>query len=88
MSPLTIVLIIITGLAVVGLIVHILISNHRRENLIRYYEDQKNDRFEKELQEARDQWEADNRRMKEEFNQIIEKQLEPLKNLKDRLENK
>ena len=88
MSTSTIILIIVAGLAVLGLITHILISSHRREKLIHYYEDQKNDRFEKELQEARDQWEADNRKMKEEFNQILEKQMEPFKNLKDKLENK
>ena len=88
MSPLVITLIIIAALAVLGLIVHILISSRRRENLIRYYEDQKNERFEKELQEARDQWEADNKKMKDEFNQLLEKRFEPFKNLKDKLENK
>lgn len=88
MTPLTITLIIVATLAILGLIAHILVSTHRRENLIRYYEDQKNDRFEKELQEARDQWEADNRKMKEEFNQLLEKRIEPFKNLKEKLENK
>lgn len=88
MTALSLFPIIIAALAVIGLITHILIASHRRETLIRYYEDQKNDRFEKELQEAREQWEADNKKMKEEFSQLLEKQMEPFKNLKDKIENK
>ena len=76
----------VNGSAVAGLLVHVFLSSHKREELIRYYESQKNERFEQELQEAKDKWEQDNLRMKEEFNQIIEKQLEPFKNLKDKLD--
>ena len=86
MTALTIIFIITTALAVAGLLVHVFLSSHKREELIRYYESQKNERFEPELQEAKDKWEQDNLRMKEEFNQIIEKQLEPFKNLKDKLD--
>lgn len=82
----TITLSVIAGLAILALIVHILIASFRREKLIRYYEDQKNERFEKELQEAREQWERDNQRMKDEFNQLLEKQIEPFRNLKDKID--
>lgn len=82
----TITLTIIAGLAILGLIAHIFIAASRREKLIRYYEDQKNERFEKELQEAREQWDRDSEKMKEEFNQLLDKQLEPFRNLKDKID--
>ena len=88
MYSIIVALILVASFSILGLIAHIIVSSIRRENLIRYYEDQKNERLEKELQEAREQWDADNCKMKEEFNQLMEKQLEPFKNLKDKLENK
>ena len=86
MTTLTIIFIITTALAFAALLLHVFFASHKREELIRYYESQKNERFEQELQEAKDKWEKDNLRMKEEFNQIIEKQLEPLKNLKEKID--
>ena len=86
MTTLTIIFIITTALAFAGLLLHVFFASHKREELIRFYESQKNERLEQELQEAKEQWEKDNLRMKEEFNQIIEKKLEPIKNLKDKLD--
>lgn len=86
MTTLTIIFIITTALCLVALLLHVFFASHKREELIRYYESQKNERFEQELQEAKVQWQKDNLRMKEEFNQIIEKKLEPIKNLKDKLD--
>ncbi len=86
MTTLTIIFIITTALSLVALLLHVFFASHKREELIRYYESQKNERFEQELQEAKVQWQKDNLRMKEEFNQIIEKKLEPIKNLKDKID--
>lgn len=86
MTTLTIIFIITTALSLVCLLLHVFFASHKREELIRYYENQKNERFEQELQEAKMQWQKDNLRMKEEFNQIIEKKLEPIKNLKDKID--
>ena len=83
-DPLNITLAVIAGLAVIGLIIHILIASSRREKLIRYYEDQRHERIEKELQEARDQWERDNEKMRNELNQLLEKRKETFRPRKDK----
>ena len=86
MTTITLVLSITTGIALTGLIIHIFVAHHQRENLIRYYENQRNEHLQQELEEAKQQWNRDNARMKEELGQLIEKQIEPLKNLKDKFD--
>ena len=84
MTTLTWILIIITALAVLGLIVHTFFAAWRREKLIRYYEDRQNERMEKELQEAREQWERDSEQMREEFNQLKDEYFKSIKDLIDK----
>lgn len=86
MSTITIVLSITTGVAFACFIVHIFVAHRQRENLIRYYENQRNERLQQELEDAKQQWNRDNARMKEELGQLIEKQIEPFKNLKDKFD--
>ena len=83
MTTLTIILIVIATLAVLMLVVHTFYAAWRREKLIRYYEDRQNERLERELQEAREQWDRDSELMREELNQLKEKNLEYFKNFKD-----
>lgn len=85
MTTLTIILSVIATLAVLLLIVHTFFAAWRREKLIRYYEDQQKERMEKELQEAREQWERDSEQMREEFSQLKD---EYLKNIKDLIDKK